>query len=180
MSTGEQAERDRMHSYLVSQGERYSFSELWPRVCRARLELLDALSGVSDEQAVFAPAPGEWSIREVADHILNSSCSVRGIVASLASGKEPDPSGVEPAPSGTDVSVQELRDQLREDGIVWTAAIAGLPPRAPLAPVALHGMFGELHARAWYLFQRVHDIDHTSQIEAVKQTAGYPGAESAR
>jgi hypothetical protein len=148
-------------------------------VCRARLDLIEALSGVSDEQGTFVPAPGEWSIREVADHILNSSRSVRGIVVSLATGVEPDPSGVEPPPSGTDASAGKIRDQLREDGIEWTAAIAALKPHAALNPVARHGMFGDLHARAWYLFQRVHDIDHTNQINAVKRTDGYPGAEGA-
>ena len=37
-------------------------------------------------------------------------------------------------------------------------------------------MFGDLHARAWHLFQRVHDLDHMNQIAAVKQDDGYPGA----
>jgi hypothetical protein len=35
-------------------------------------------------------------------------------------------------------------------------------------------MFGALHARAWHLFQRIHDQDHTSHIGQVKAAAGYP------
>jgi hypothetical protein len=36
--------------------------------------------------------------------------------------------------------------------------------------------FGPLHCKAWYLFQRVHDIDHANQINAVKEAPGYPAA----
>ena len=38
------------------------------------------------------------------------------------------------------------------------------------------GVFGELHARAWFLFQRTHDLDHVGQIEAIKAADGFPGA----
>jgi hypothetical protein len=36
-------------------------------------------------------------------------------------------------------------------------------------------MFGDLRARAWYLFQRAHDLDHAGQIAEVKAAARYPG-----
>ncbi|HAC19153.1 MAG TPA: hypothetical protein DCF78_11340, partial [Dehalococcoidia bacterium] len=39
---------------------------------------------------------------------------------------------------------------------------------------ARHTFFGQLHARAWYLFQRVHDLDHAQQIDKNKRDAGYP------
>ena len=45
MTSAQQAEFARMRQYYQSQGERYSFAELWPRVSKARLELLDAFDG---------------------------------------------------------------------------------------------------------------------------------------
>lgn len=170
-----QAEYDRMHQYYETQGEKYSFKELWPRAMRARLELLDALEGVGDAEAEWSPAPEEWSIKEVALHILNNSRSTRRVVTALAAGQPTDTAGIEPPRQTTSASMDELRTQLRDDGIEWSAAILDLPPRPPLTPTARHSMFGELHARAWYLFQRTHDLDHQGQIGKVKKAHGFPG-----
>ncbi|MDA0270776.1 MAG: DinB family protein [Chloroflexi bacterium] len=172
-----QAEYDRMYAYYQAQGERYSFAELWPRATQARLELLNALQEVSDEAAGWSPGSDDWSIKEVALHILNNSRSTRGVVRALAAGRPGDTSGIEPPRQTTTASMDQLRAELRDDGIEWAAAILELPPRPPLTPTARHSMFGELHARAWYLFQRTHDLDHKGQIEQVKTAAGYPGRE---
>jgi uncharacterized damage-inducible protein DinB len=175
MTTDQQAEFDRMHQYYVTQGERYSFAELWPRAARARLELLDALDGVQDAEAEWAPSAEDWSIKEVALHILNSSRSARRLVSTLAVGAEGDSSNIEPPRKTTTASMDELRAQIRDDGIEWAAVLLDLPPKPPLEPTAPHSMFGDLHARSWYLFQRTHDQDHRGQIDAVKHADGYPG-----
>ena len=164
-----------MHNYYQSQGERYSFAELWPRATKARLDLLDTLDGVGDAEAAWSPAPEEWSIKEVALHILNNSRSTRRVVRALVAGERADTSGIEPPRRTTDASMDELRAQLRDDGIEWAATILELQPTPPLEPTARHSMFGELHARAWYLFQRTHDLDHRGQIEGVKSAEGFPG-----
>jgi uncharacterized damage-inducible protein DinB len=176
MTSDQQTEFDRIRGYLNSQGERSSHSEIWPRAIKARMQLLDSLEKVNDEQASWAPSDENWSIKEVALHILNSSRSVRQIVHSLSEGKDADSSGIEPPRKTTDAPVAELYDELRDDGIEWTVAITALPQMPPLEPTANHSMFGDLHARAWHLFQRVHDLDHMNQIEAVKQAEGYPAA----
>ena len=174
-SPDQQAEFDRMHSYYVSQGERYTFSELWPRAVQARLALMEALDGVQDAEAEWAPSAEDWSIKEVAHHILNSSRNVRRLVTALSAGETGDSSEIEPPRQTTDASMDTLRRELREDGIEWAATTRELPPTPSLEPTAPHSMFGELHARAWYLFQRTHDLDHRGQIEAVKAADGYPG-----
>jgi uncharacterized damage-inducible protein DinB len=178
MTTPEQqAEFDRMHGYYVSQGERYTFSELWPRAVKARLELIDSLEGVTDAEAAWSPSPDDWSIKEVALHILNGSRSARRVVQALSAGDTADSSNIDPPRKTTDASMDELRTQLHEDAIEWSAATRDLPPTPPLEPTAPHSMFGDLHARAWYLFQRTHDLDHRNQIEAVKAAEGYPASE---
>lgn len=178
VSAEQQAEFDRMHGYYTSQGERYSFLQLWPRITQARLELLAALEGVSDEQADWSPAPEEWSIKEVALHVLKNSAACRRLVQRLATAEQGDASGIEPPREATAESIEALRAQLREDGARWAAAVLELPPEPPLTPTAPHTMFGELHARGWYLFQRTHDQDHRGQIEQVKAATGYPAAAS--
>jgi uncharacterized damage-inducible protein DinB len=176
MTADQQAEFDRMRQYYQSQGERYSFEEIWPRVSKARLDLLDAFDGVTEEHSTWSPGGDEWSIKEVAVHLLNSSRNTRRLVRALSAGETGDSSGVETPRESTDTPLEALREQIRRDGIEWSAAILDLPPRPALEPTARHSMFGELHARAWYLFQRTHDQDHRGQIEAVKSAPGYPGA----
>ncbi|MDA0352778.1 MAG: DinB family protein [Chloroflexi bacterium] len=175
-SPEQQAEFDRMRGYYLKQGERYSFSELWPRAVQARLELLDSLAGISDAEAAWSPSAEDWSIKEVALHVINGSRNTRRVVQALSAGDTADSSNIDPPRKTTEATMDQLRDQLREDGIDWAAATQELPPKPALEPTAPHSMFGELHARAWYLFQRTHDLDHKGQIEAVKAAAGYPGA----
>ncbi len=176
MTTDQKAEFERMHQYYVAQGERYSFTELWPRGTRARLELLDVLERVDDPEAEWSPSADMWSIKEVALHLLNSSRSVRRLVQNLAAGQTGDSSDIEPPRKTTTASMDELRAAIRDDGIEWSAAILELPQTPPLEPTAPHSMFGDLHARSWYLFQRTHDQDHRGQIDDVKNADGYPGS----
>ncbi len=143
----------------------------------ARLELLDTLDGVTDEQAAFKPSPDDWSIREVALHILRGSRGTRGLVERLSAGETPATGGgrvFEPPKEETEAPIASLREELLRDGVAWCVATEQLPPRPALEPTAPHPMFGELHARAWYLFERVHDLDHANQIKAVKAAPGYP------
>ena len=179
MTTDQQAEFDRMHQYYAAQGERYSFSELWPRAAKGRLELLESLDKVGDAEAEWSPSAEQWTIKEVAHHILNGSRQVRRVVRNLAAGDPADSSSIEPPRQTTEASMDELRAELRDDGIEWAATTRELPAKPPLEPTAPHQMFGDLHARAWYLFQRTHDLDHKGQIEAVKASEGYPGAAGA-
>ncbi|MBM3140202.1 MAG: DinB family protein [Chloroflexi bacterium] len=176
----QQEEIDRVRGYLLSQGEKRSYVELWPRAVAARLQVLDALEGVTEEQASYVPAPGEWSIREVALHVLNGSRRTQQVVAVLAAGKPATSENVDPPREATDLSIEELRRQLLRDSVDWSVLTDRLPEKPSFDAMARHQFFGELHSRAWYLFQRVHDIDHANQIAAVKQASGYPDAPARR
>ncbi|MDP6511721.1 MAG: hypothetical protein QF878_00830, partial [SAR202 cluster bacterium] len=66
--TTQSNETDRVRQYLRAQGERHPFRELWVRAVKARLQLLDSLDGVTDEQAAFKINDDEWSILEVLKH----------------------------------------------------------------------------------------------------------------
>ena len=168
----------RIHSYLQSQGERYTFSELWSRLIRARITVMDSVEGVTQEQAEFRFDPDEWSIAEVLHHLLTSSERVAELVDALSRGESVNPGRIDPPREETTATIGDLTTRLREDSIAWSALTQRLPDSPPTEPTAPHSMFGELHARAWYLFQRVHDLDHAGQIEKNKQAEGYPSSES--
>ena len=159
---------------MLSQGEKYSFRELWVRVTQARLELLKAVEGVNGEQASFRPDETEWSILEVLDHLLTSSGRVATLVEALANRRARPAGQVESPPEGTGLTIDEIRDVLLKDSVAWGALTERLPEPPSFDVQARHPAFGRLHARAWYLFQRVHDLDHANQIEKNKQASGYP------
>ncbi len=164
----------RVRSYLFSQGERYTFAELWPRMMKARMSVIDAAEGVTQAQAEFRPDADEWSVAEVLHHLTVSSARVAEVIEALSRGEEIAPRRIDPPREETSLSVERLREMLRDDAIAWSAMTHRLPPSPPTAPTAPHMIFGELHARAWYLFQRVHDLDHAGQIAKNKAAAGYP------
>ena len=172
MST--QSEEARVRSYLQSQGERYTFAELWTRFVKARVSAIEAAEGVTQAQADFRFHPDEWSVSEVLHHLVTSSGRVAELVESLSRGEVLDTGRIDPPREDTSLTIDELRTRLRDDSIAWTALVHRLPPAPPAAPTAPHSMFGELHARAWFLFQRVHDLDHAGQIAKNKAAEGYP------
>lgn len=162
--------------YLLAQGEKYSWLELWPRVMSARLELLDAILDVDAAQAGFKPSADVWSISEVLRHALDSSRGVARTVERLAR--------AEPTPDGPDFDLSEasakswadLRSAFMRDSVSFANLITRLPEPPSLDATTDHMFFGPLHARAWFLFQRIHDKDHQGQIVALKQAAGFPTA----
>jgi hypothetical protein len=172
--TTQNPETDRVRQYLRTQGERYTFRELWFRAVKARLQLLDSLSDVNDDQAVFKIDENEWSILEVLKHVLTSSGNVAKLVEALANGESRPADDIEPPRESTDLSISEMRDLLLKDSVAWGAVTDRLPEPPSFEIEAKHMFFGDLHSRAWYLFQRVHDLDHAQQIDKNKQASNYP------
>ena len=172
--TTQNDEAQRVRSYLLSQGEKYAFTELWPRLITARLEVIAAAEGVSQEQADFTFAPEEWSIAEVLHHVVTSSGRVAETIESLAHGNEPPPRAIDPPRESAELSIAELRQRLTSDSLAWCALTERLPTSPNLDVTAPHPFFGELHAGGLYLFQRVHDLDHVGQINKNKNAPGYP------
>lgn len=166
---------DRVRNYLLSQGEKYSFMELWVRGTQARLELLKAVDGLTGEQASFRPDETDWSILDVLDHLVTSSGRVAGLVETLANGRDRAAEPVEAPPEGAVLTIDEARERLLRDSVAWGALTERLPEPPSFQAQSGHAAFGRLHARAWYLFQRVHDLDHARQVEKNKQAPGYPG-----
>ena len=167
-------EARRVRSYLLAQGEKYAFTELWPRLIAARLEVIAAVDGVSQEQADFTFDPEEWSIAEVVQHVLTSSARVAASIEAIANGNEPPTRAMDPPRKAATLGISELREHLTKDSLAWCALTERLPDSPNLDVTAPHPIFGQLHAGGLYLFQRVHDLDHVGQIAKNKNAPGYP------
>lgn len=168
-------ERRRIAGYLRSQGEKYGWLELWPRVVQGRLEFLDSIGDVSPRQADFRLQDGAWTIREVAHHVLTGSRAVAETIERLARGEAAGSvRWTDPAKEPAAASLAGLRREILADSVVFSNLATRFSDDVSLQPTAPHGFFGPLHCRAWFIFQRVHDQDHARQVLAIKQAGAYP------
>ena len=162
-------------NYLTSQGEKYTFKEMWPRVMQARIDLLNEIQGINNNQAIFKFSEDEWSILEIANHILQSSERVLSVVEKLAiNGTIEGVLNIDPPMESTKLSLHEIHGNLLERGLDLSSLTPNLPERPSTIPTWDHSVFGPLHARSWYLFQRLHDIDHMKQMQKNKIHPNYP------
>ncbi len=172
-------ERQRVRSYLVGQAEKKPFRELVQPVDDARTDLMVELYGVSEDQARFQPkGQGEdaWSIVEVLRHVIHNEESVALRIRALALG---DPARELPLGRIVGHSKESYRGLVKSLETAREAlyhAVSSVRDKERLDTTTAHPFFGELNCRAWFLFQRVHDIDHTRQIQKIKADAAYPKA----
>ncbi|PZC44944.1 MAG: DinB superfamily protein [Chloroflexi bacterium] len=175
MSGPDQDERDRVRSYLLSQAEKYGWLELWPRIVEGRLAFLEAIRGVGEPQGDFRPDEGAWTIREIAHHVLLGSRAVAVTIERLGVGEPADQvHWADPAHAPAVESLAELRHEILADSVAFSNLATRFPDNVSLEPTAPHDMFGQLHCRGWFMFQRVHDQDHARQVQAIKDAPGYP------
>ena len=165
-------DQQRIRGYMLSQGEKYSWFELLPRVLETRVQLLQALEGVTEEQARTRTDSDEWTILEALDHAVSVAESSLRNVERLALGESERTPYQEPPRPSAPRSLAVLREAM----LANTLALVGLPARMPespsLEPQIPHGIFGDLHCKAWYIFYRVHEVDHVNQITKIRQALG--------
>jgi hypothetical protein len=183
------AESLRMLEYLSGRAAGLSPAEIRGRVRAAMAELDLALDGV-DEAGARAPAiAGEWSIAQVVDHVAQTQIRAADELRHLLAGRRPPaPPVYEALASGAAMWAPwpELLDGLRSANDEMTALLdtttgAGAPsPSARARTVLLANraaadgsvapeMFvAELDWREYALVQRLHLLDHRSQIKKLR------------
>ncbi|MBI3667482.1 MAG: DinB family protein [Acidobacteria bacterium] len=165
----------------------------------ARRDTLAAVSGLRDDQAHFRPAEDRWSIGQLLHHVALSELSIGRKMARLVD--EATQQKIPPPPDSLDLSMfEEVRR--RAQGTRFQAPRDVAPPHAvtlaevlgeldaarrsilDLAPaLAAHDMtrfsfphpfFGDFNLYQWLYFCGAHEQRHCRQIEAVKQSPGFP------
>lgn len=157
---------ERVRSYLITQGEKYDFRELWIRVSKARLELIEALNDVDDNKANKKPSPDDWNVKEILAHLLPASRRNLGVIADLSK-TDPDGLNLIKLPTNEELcstNIANLRKMLIDDFVSWGALTCRLDKNVSLDSESEHPVFGMLNARSWFIFQRIHDTDHSKQI----------------
>lgn len=138
----------------------------------------NCLDGVSETQADFSPAKGEWTTKEVVTHFLQTTDGVNNQIRQLTMGHDVGqlaPAGPDQRPTETPtVSVLSAKTvAIFEEIAELTRALEG---NANLGKQFPHPAFGSLDILQWIAFQRLHGMDHMQQIEKNKADAAYPKA----
>ena len=161
-------------------------------------EFLHAVTGVTDEQWKWKPAPERWSVGEVAEHILLAEgmlfAKMQEAIGNPASpdwdtktagktelilkvlaprlGKAKAPEDIEPRGDLTRAEIMSRFAQVRANTLRFASET-----KVPLKEhVAEHPfpIFNPLNAHQWLLYIPLHNQRHIKQIEEVKATPGFP------
>ena len=171
----EQAEIERIRGYLAAQANKLSVAELVKKVRTDVQPLRDVAASVPAERFRERPGPEDWSAAEVFTHILtmneHGASAIEGI---LDTGALP--------PRIEDRLLHVEREDLKTSEDYWQAyrarrerlleRVSTAKGDAHLDIKITHPLFGPLSWREWLLFMRVHDLDHTRQIQSVKESLG--------
>jgi hypothetical protein len=137
-------------------------------------DLVDgSLEHVSEAQARFCPAPGEWCICEVLLHLISATHGTARLVESLAAGAKPDVKLSAPTVEMGSETLAELRQGLAESFEHMRSVVRALPEGAGPSVTLLHPLHGELTAKEWAVLGYLHVRDHADQIEKVKAAPGF-------
>jgi uncharacterized damage-inducible protein DinB len=162
----------------------------------SRKEFLAAIDGLTDQQWKWKPAPGRWSVGEVAEHIVLAEASqfanvkkaiasapdpaweektkgkTETLVAVLAPrlGKAQAPEAIVPKGGMTSAQVKERFEKQRAEIVNFATGTD-----APLKQYIIDNpFFGPLNGYQWLIYAPLHTMRHDKQIAEVKATAGYP------
>jgi hypothetical protein len=135
-------------------------------------QIIRLLDGLTDEQAASHPAEDEWSVLDAMAHVVSTKQIMVALIGSLSQGALPPGAGPEWEEESrqdgvtirTFATVAEARDAANEAQRQLLDLIAGIDA-ANSEMRFKHYIFGPMNAREWCVFQRIHDGDHTPQIE---------------
>ena len=164
----------------------------------SRDNFLKSISGLSQKQWTFKPAPDRWSVAEVAEHITVSESTLLGLVQSRLMQSPADPAKREQVKGKDQLIITKVPDRshkaqapeiLRPTGR-W-ATEADLVKTFEASRDATmnyvrttnddlrdhffdHPAFGTLDGYQWLLLIATHSTRHTEQIDEVKADPNFP------
>lgn len=159
---------------LQQQGAQ-SNAELGGRLGEMEARTFAAIAGLSEEQAAYRPAPGEWPILGHLAHIVDTLESCGVVAGDLAEGREPPRDRLLQKEYAVTL-LAPMTEGLREAFAGAQAWLADLPAAQDGGSELRHGVFGHLNHREWAAFMLFHVGMHVGQVQAIKEGAGFPPA----
>ena len=159
---------------------------------------LKSISGLSQKQWTFKPAPDRWSVAEVAEHIAVAESGIAGIVQNQVMKSPATPEKREQVKGKDEIILQRVPDRshkaqapefLKPTGRWATEAeLAKAFEESRKANMEYlrttnddlrdhffdHPVLGTLDGYQWMLLVSAHSARHTAQIEEVKADPNFP------
>lgn len=175
--TARNAAFERVRGYLQAQAAELTTAEIVARLRAQSALLWQAAFALPDGSLRVRPGAEEWAAAEVLTHVLDWNDRCSGMIEDIIA------TGAPPAP---------VRDELHHEQRADLATVADyerewLERRERLygqvcaargdehLDVRLeHFMFGPLNWREWLLFMRIHDKDHTGQLQQISAAPAGP------
>jgi len=168
-------EIERIRGYLVAQAAKLSVADLVEKVRRDVQPLRQVAGAVPAERFRERPGPEDWSAAEVFTHILtmneHGAAAIEGILDTGALPPRIDDTLKHEERAGLETAEDYWRafEARRERLLERVAKASG--EEHPDVKIT-HPLFGPLSWREWLLFMRVHELDHTRQIQTVGESLG--------
>jgi hypothetical protein len=168
---------------------------LWNELEAVRGRVLAEVDGLSQAQADWRPAPTEWSVGEIVDHLTLAEINTGKLTTKLTREAEGTPApfpaalaGFTPLPSwppgpaeappvvrpAGGKPIAELLGTMRATRARSRQSIEKLGTLDPRQLTFKHFRLGDLDLAQWWQLQAQHDSTHLEQIRAVKAAPGFP------
>lgn len=157
-----------------------------------------SISGISEKQWRYKPAPDRWSMAEIAEHVTITEEGVLNVVREQIMKERPAPEKRDEVKGKDDVVLTALPDRhATEEARDFFTPTGRYATRADLAKAfedarlttleyvrttqddlrdhfSPHPILGELDGYQWILVNAAHCARHTKEIEELKADPGYP------
>lgn len=151
-----------------------------------REEVLQAVSGLSDEQLNKQVEPGRWSIIQVLEHLYLIEKSITRMISYQLENGETKLAGADipveltvdrsrklTAPSFSEptsefITLEEMKRKLEKSREMFNQVVNNADPAILEQRTYPHPAFGELSLKQWIPFIGLHEKRHLAQIEELK------------
>ncbi|MFD6207662.1 DinB family protein [Peribacillus sp. NPDC060253] len=152
---------------------------------KIREELLNTVTGLSDEQLNAHPEEGRWSIVQVLDHLYLMERAITKSIADKLQSDERIPAGDKPIeltlnrevkvqappyviPSESFQTLNEVKDKLSDSRKAFLHLVDHAKENDLEQKSFPHPLFKELSLKQWIPFVGLHEKRHLKQIEELK------------
>ena len=163
--------------YMKYQGAK-SFDDLTALISRTGSTWSSALVDMSEQQAEFHPGE-EWCAKEALGHLIGTNRGINQQIADMAGAESPRPAqrvkGMgEISEEYEQMDISRLRAEVADVFGEIEALMSSLSGNEKLDQEFPHPIFGPLNLKEWFVFHRVHAMDHVQQLDKIKADPAYP------
>jgi hypothetical protein len=132
-----------------------------------------ALEGVGEEESKFSPAPGKWTIREIAQHLADTEIVAGMRLRQMVAENKPTLAVFDQDAWAKGLGYEKCDpvralEQFRTVRAINSDMLAGLPAEA-FGRESVHPERGVLTVRDWVIRFSAHVDTHAQQIQSIRE-----------